>query len=327
VRRTPKLVSSSVDVESQDRRFVRRRVALPGGGILVIRPVAAGDVDGLSALYAGLDHDSLYRRFFSIYRPDRMFFERMVAVAERGGVGLVAAVTGEADSPDRIVGEAGCELLPNGDGELAIVVDRGWRGWLGPYLLDALVAAAASQGVPNLEADILMTNGPMLALLHSRGYAAMPNDDWTVMRAMIGTATRMPSWPDVRHGLRVLVEGAGGHWHATEGAQAAGLEVLGCPGPAARRSRCPVLAGEPCPLAAGADVIVISHPLDTSGWRALRAAHAHLHPGVPVCVESPGEAGDAAPEETIIAPDADVVAIVRCVAEARNSPPLPNQGA
>ena len=48
-----------------------------------------------------------------------------------------------------------------------------WRGWLGPYLLDALVSAARDRGVPGLEADVLVTNQPMLALLRSRGCATM----------------------------------------------------------------------------------------------------------------------------------------------------------
>ena len=189
-----------------------RRVALPGGRVLLVRPVRADDVGGLAALYAGLDDDSRYRRFFSNYRPARPFFDRMVAVGERGGAGLVATVIDEADGGERIVGEAGYELLPNGDGELAISVDAAWRGWLGPYLLDALVDAAASRGVPNLEADVLATNGQMLALLRSRGYATRPNQDWTVVRALIGTATPVPRWPDAHHGLRVLVEGGGSHW-------------------------------------------------------------------------------------------------------------------
>ena len=46
------------------------------------------------------------------------------------------------DGDDRtLVGEAGYTLLSDGDGELAITVDPEWRGWLGSWLLDALVDA------------------------------------------------------------------------------------------------------------------------------------------------------------------------------------------
>ena len=160
----------------------------------MIRSVAARDVDGLEALYDGLDDDARHRRFFSLYRPDRAFFERMAAVDDRGGAGLVATVVDPGGS-ERLVGEAGYELLPNGHGELAITVERCWRGWLGPVLLDALVDAAAARGVPNLEADVLVTNGPMLAMLRSRGYATMPNHDWSVIRAVIGTSGPRPAQP------------------------------------------------------------------------------------------------------------------------------------
>jgi RimJ/RimL family protein N-acetyltransferase len=298
-----------------DAQPVLRRVSLPRGQRLVIRRIEERDVDGLAALYAGLDDEARYRRFFSIYRPGRSFFERMVCVRERGGAGLVATLI-EDGAGERVVAECSYELLSNGNGELAITVDRAWRGWLGPYLLDALVDLAASRGVLNLEADILVTNRPMLALFRSRGYAAVPNQDWSVLRAEIGAAAQTPTWPASRGRPRLLVEGSGGHWQAAEAATAAGFEVLACPGPVGTRSRCPVLAGEPCPLAAGADVIVVSHPLDADSWSTLRSRHPRLHPGVPICVElTARDDGGAAPGETVLpTPGADVLGVVQKLA-------------
>lgn len=292
-----------------------RRTCLPEGGTLVIRPVDRGDLDAATGLYAGLDEEAAYRRFFSGFHPDHEFFEHLVSVAERGGAGLVAVIEGGADG-ERMVGEASFERLANGNGELAITIDGSWRGWLGPYLLDALLEVAAARGVPNLEADVMLTNGPMLALLRARGYATVPTQDWSVVRAVIGAADRRPSWPDDRTGVRVLVEGAGGHWRGADDAAAAGVEVLGCTGPGAGGPPCPAIAGKPCPLAAGADVIVLSHPADTEEWRSLRDAHATLHPGVPICVELPRPGGEARADETPIEPRAaaDVVAIVQRLA-------------
>lgn len=43
----------------------------------------------------------------------------------------------------------------------------------GAYLLDAIVAAAAARGVPNLEADILVSNARMPALVPHRGYVTL----------------------------------------------------------------------------------------------------------------------------------------------------------
>ena len=290
----------------------RRRVRLPDGGEMVVRPVSSADVDGLAALYAGLSDDDRYRRFFSCYDPDRSFFERAAAVASRGGCGLVAVEVaadgrvpgdGRAEGPrgggagpgagggGRIVGEANYELLPNGDGELAMAVAGDRRGWLGPYLLDALIEAAAARGVPNLEADVLVANSRMLTLLRSRGYATLPTDDWVTVRLIVGTAGRTPVWAEdddastPAHRPRVLVEAPGGRWHAGHEAAEAGLRVVTCSGPSGPRSRCPVLEGRPCPLAAEADAVVVSHPLDDDRWRALVDGHAAVHPGVPVCVE------------------------------------------
>lgn len=294
-------------------RPVERAVLLAHGRRLVVRPVEPDDIEGLAALYAGLDDDSRYRRFFSLYRPDREFFERLVAIADRGGAGLVATVTDHDGERTKIIADAGYELLPDGDGELAITVDHAWRGWLGPYLLDVLVDVAAAHDVPDIEAEVLATNGPMLAVLRSRGWAAMPEDDWSVMRAVIGTMGRIPRWPPVADGVRVLVEGAGGHWHDHGGVGAAGLEVLCCPGPGARSQRCPALAGEPCPLAAGADVIVVHHPADTAAWRTLRETHPQLHPGVPVCVELADGDGDG--------DDSELLAAVRRLGRSGAAPP------
>jgi hypothetical protein len=297
---------------------MRRDLTLPDGRSLAIRDVEALDVAGLSALYAGLDEASLYRRFFSFHRPGQEFFEHMAGVGERGGAGLVA-VLGADVAGGRIVAEAGFEILPDGNGELEITVDRAWRGWLGPYLLDALVDLAAAQGVRNLEADVLLTNGPMLAMLRCRGYATVPNGDWTIVRAVIGAGSPMPTWPVAHERLRMVVEGAGGHWHAADTASAAGLDVRGCPGPVGRLPRCPALRGLPCPLAGDADVIVIARPSDTEGWSTVRTAHPQLHPGVPVCVELPKGEGGAAGGETVVSATshADIVELVRRLALQR----------
>jgi hypothetical protein len=127
--------------------------------VLAVRPATPRDVDGLEALYAALSDEDRFRRFFALYRPPRSFFERLADVADRGGCGLVAV------DGDRIVGEASYELLPDGDGELGMTVASDRRGWLGPYLLDPLAEAAAARGVPNLEAEALVTNCRMLSLL------------------------------------------------------------------------------------------------------------------------------------------------------------------
>lgn len=85
-----------------------------------------------------------------------------------------------------------CAILPDGNGEFALTVADGWRGWLGPYLLDALVAVAAARGVPNLQADILVSNIRMLALVSNRGYVTLDREASQV-RVAIDAAQPRPS--------------------------------------------------------------------------------------------------------------------------------------
>jgi hypothetical protein len=238
----------------------------------------------------------------------------MATVGERGGFGLVASVA-DREGGEELVAEAGYTPLPDGDGELEITVARPWRGWLGHYLLDALLSAAADRGVPNLQADVLLSNGPMLSLIRSRGYATLDSSEGAVVRVLIGTSGPSPRWSGPHTRPRVLVESPGGRWHATDAARRAGLQVIVCPGPRAVGAPCPALDGKPCPLAAGADAIVVSHPRDDDRWAALPLAHAELHPGIPVCVQLRGT--DPPPPGLPNLPagsDTDVVAFVERLA-------------
>lgn len=291
-----------------------RDVLLRDGRRIVVRGARRDDDAGLMALYDTFDDDDRYRRFFGFRHPPPDFFTDLATVGERGGARLVAVLSGPPPASGRIIGEAGYVLLPNGDGELAMTVARGWRGWLGPYLLDALVEHAAAAGVPNLEADVLAVNGPMLAVLRARGSVVMDHEDASVVRLLIGTAGRLPTWPGHHDRPRVLVEG-GSRWHAEDEARAAGLQLLACAGPQGGR-RCPALDGQRCPLAAGADVIVVSPPRDEARWRDLLAAHADVHPGVPVCLEPPAALACADMTVTMcpVAKSADVVSFVRRLA-------------
>jgi hypothetical protein len=265
---------------------VIRSAALPGARTLRIRLIAPDDEEALARLFAGLSEEDLYRRFFQAHVPAAQTVRAMVGVAGRGGVGLVAEVV-EPDGKVALVGDATVEPLPNGDGELAVTVERRWRGWMGPYLLDTLVEVAAARGFPNLEADILAENRPMLATVRGRGFATMGHDACpSIVRVVIGATRRVPTWPREDARPRVLVEAPGGRWHAEAAARAAGFQVVVCPGPRPGTTQCPAMRGSPCPLAAAADVIVDDVPPEQGGGRLLEA-HRALHRGVPVFLEPP----------------------------------------
>jgi GNAT superfamily N-acetyltransferase len=158
----------------------------PDGRALTVRTVTAADAGGLDALFRGLSDDDRHHRFFSLRPPARPFVEQMTRAADEGGYRLVAVASGAEDA---LVAEAGYAILPDGDGEFALTVAAGWRGRrLGRCLLDAIVAAAAARGVPNLQADIMLGNAPMLALVRDRGYITLHRDEFSDMRIAIDAA-------------------------------------------------------------------------------------------------------------------------------------------
>lgn len=248
------------------------RLELPGGVVLAVRSVEPDDVDAITALHQRLSPEAVYRRFFTSTLPPRSFFERLATVDERGGLGLVAEVV-ESPLADAIglVAEVDVEPLKNGNGEIAIVVDERWRGWLGPYLVELACREAGRRGMANLEAEVLTCNRPMRALTRSRGEAYLPHSDWQEVRVTFSTDGPAPSWlPGDRP--RILVEQRGVAFDAVDGLEAAGFDVVACAGRSGSRPGCPLLAGSTCPLASGADVIVVAMPASPER-DALVAAH------------------------------------------------------
>lgn len=167
-------------------------VSLSDGRTLTVRTVTEADVEGLDALFEGLADEDRYYRFFSLSHPGRKFLEQMTRAGDEGGYRLVAVVSGPEN---RLVAEAGYAILPDGNGEFALTVAGGWRGWLGPYLLDAVVAAAAARGVPNLQADILVSNLRMLAIVSNRGYVTLDREASQVRVAIDAARPRPRSRP------------------------------------------------------------------------------------------------------------------------------------
>lgn len=251
---------------------------------LVIRPARAEDVDRIIDFYRSLPLEDRYFRFFTGGMPPRAHFEKTVNVATHGGVALVVEV-GE-DSESQLVGEACFVPQPDGDGELALTIDPRWRGWLGPFLLDTLLEAAAANGVATLRAEILVGNRPMLALVRARGCATIGDDDLSKARVALGTSARTPSWPPRDARRRILVEASNPRWRYGITSIEPSVNVMVCPGPPkGYRTRCPVLSGDPCPLAAEADAIVVARSLDDELRGDLVDAHLRSNSHVPLLIE------------------------------------------
>jgi RimJ/RimL family protein N-acetyltransferase len=258
-----------------------RRIELPDGRTVTVRPGTSDDVDGLASLYAGLSDEDIYLRFFTAHRPGPDLFGQMVTVGDRGGALLVAEV--EQDGAPQIVGDVWYSRLPDGNGEFAITVAKPWRGWLGAYLLDALLDVAAAHGIPNLEAEVLLRNRAMMALVRRRGCVRL-GDDGSSARVAVGATSRIPTWAPGAGHPRVLVEGRR-NWSPQDEATHRGIEVAVCPGPPANGGRCPALSGGACPLVAEADAVVLSLAPGDQRTREMVRAHRALRPDVPIIID------------------------------------------
>lgn len=249
---------------------------------LEIRPTTAADAELIYELYQPLSLEDRHRRFFTAFQPELSWCRDWASVGERGGHGVIAIVH-HADR-DEVAGEAGYALRSDGDGDLAVMVAPEWRGWLGSYLVDVLVRHAASNGIDNLQADVLLENRPMLAILHHRDAVDLEHSRGAV-RLTIGTAGYLPSWPPNAEGHKVLVAAPGGRWSSADAAVKAGCVTAVCSGPNRRHhGGCPVLEGGRCPLADNADAIVILLDPDDEQTQQLVALHRKNRPGVPIFV-------------------------------------------
>jgi hypothetical protein len=287
-------------------------LTLPGGRTLQIRLVTPTDAPALERLYDELSSRDRYRRFFSGSRPSNDVIEGWTRASEHGGMRIVTV-----DEKGAIVADAGYALLSDGDAEFDITVAQPFRGWLGPYLLDLLLDLAAGQGIPNLEAEVLIDNRCMLEMLRRRGFAVIDHDDHSTLRVVIGATASAPSWPPGRHRPRVLVETRRGRWRGEAAARAAGLDVIVCRGPdEGTRRHCPALEGRGCPLAEAADAIVMALPDETDlALHEVSEAHRSLH-RKPVLFADPAGDQDHAqpPAEYRVLPEDDTA--VRVIMEA-----------
>lgn len=262
-----------------------------------IRPTTVDDADRLESLYAAMTPEDRRLRFFTAWLPKPDWCESWASIRDRGGFGVIATVEGE-DGVESVAGEAGYALRWDGDGDLAVTVAPEWRGWLGAYLLDRIVEYAAANGVSSLQADVLDDNAPMRRMLEHRGAVTFEHPAGTV-HLSIGTASHVPTWPPDDDRRRVLVEVAGGRWAGEARATEDGLAVATCRGPQRReREGCPVLSGGRCPLADGADaIVVLLDPGDETTHRLIDA-HAAQNPTTPVFIRqgiSPSEVCETLP--------------------------------
>jgi GNAT superfamily N-acetyltransferase len=142
-----------------------RDVLLLDGSTLRLRTPTPDDQDEIKEFYDGLSEESRYMRFHGFLRTEAA----ARAYAQANGVDRVALIGGQGE---RILAAASYDLLREpGVAEVAFAVADEFRGrGTATRLLEQLAAIAGERGVKRFDANVLATNGPMLAVLGHAGF-------------------------------------------------------------------------------------------------------------------------------------------------------------
>jgi len=144
----------------------------PDGTVVVIRPIRPEDAEIERAFVKALSPGARYSRFMDTLKEltpamlacfTQIDYDREMAliavIQEQGGEGEVGV----------------CRYVTNPDGEsceFAVVVADGWqRRGLGRRLMTQLIEVARARGLKTMTGYILATNGGMLSMAGSLGFA------------------------------------------------------------------------------------------------------------------------------------------------------------
>jgi hypothetical protein len=263
---------------------------------LVVRRPGPADLDALIRFYDTLPPMGAHNPFPAASRSDpepTRGVDRSPGQSDR----LIAVYATGA-----VVADGGWQRTGDGDGELDLVVapdEHLHHDRLAGFLLDALIVSARAAGIRNLRTTILVNNGPMLALLHERHYAALGHEDHTVAHVSVAVGAETPEWAPGHDRPRVLIEGGGLGWIPMGAIRSLDVDVRLCPGPRSPAGPvCPILEGRPCPLVEGADAVICAVAPDRGRDRLL-ADHRARQPARRLFVTSehpPGEPGEGGPQ-------------------------------
>ncbi|MES2960287.1 MAG: GNAT family N-acetyltransferase [Pseudomonadota bacterium] len=154
------------------------RLTLSDARVVTVRPVLPQDVDAERSFVSDLSPHSRRLRFHGAVNalPDSLL-QAMTAIDYQDHVALIAEAIDE-DGAGRLVADARYVVDDAGGAEFAIAVADDWQHiGLGSALLKRLGRHAHRQGLQHLEGAVLVSNGPMLALMRRWGAALRPDPD------------------------------------------------------------------------------------------------------------------------------------------------------
>jgi len=174
-------------------------VLLADGQLGIIRRLARGDGPALHALHDEASDDAMRLRFFNVSRTTAHDYVEHL-LADPDVLSLVAETGG------RLVGLATAERVGPDSAEVSFLVADDFHGLgLGTLLLEHLAALARDRGIWRFEADVLVENHPMLAVLGDAGFELTEYPDRGVVNVRLST-TSTPELQDAADRREFLAE-------------------------------------------------------------------------------------------------------------------------
>jgi acetyltransferase len=172
-----------------------RRIALPDGRRLFVRPVRPEDEAMFRAFFQKVTPEDLRLRFFAPVKEfSHVFIARLTQLDYGRAMAFVALdeATGEMLGGVRLHSDANYET-----GEYAILLRSDLKGkGLGWQLMQLIIAYAASEGLKEIEGQVLSANTVMLDMCRKLGFSitADPNEpEIVIVRLNVAPLTGQPA--------------------------------------------------------------------------------------------------------------------------------------
>ena len=173
----------------QDLCNYAEKETLKDGTVVTVRAVRPDDGDKIHKAFKSLDRATVYSRFFG-YKADVTEAE----LAHFTGVDferdMVLLVTVGSGNEETVIGGASCFAVdsdvPGGSAELAFMIEEDYQGQgIASSLLRRLGEIARQKGLGQFEAEVLMSNLPMLNVFHHSGLPTTIRQDENVVHVTL----------------------------------------------------------------------------------------------------------------------------------------------
>lgn len=157
-----------------------RAATLKNGSTVQLRPIRPEDAASIITLVKEMSPESRYFRFMhAVNELSPQMVAQFTKLDYDRQMALVAT-----DNEDDIIGVS--QYVMSSDrqtGEFAISISEQWKGQgLASTLMKLLLEHAKTQGLQSLQGDVLLSNGPMQALMASLGFTTIKSVDYPEVR-------------------------------------------------------------------------------------------------------------------------------------------------